>query len=415
MRNLTWLLVALNSLPAMALTNVDVYSTEVIVETEAPDADELARQQGMSQVLVRASGNKDIVSNVVVQKALSQSSRFISQLGYTQKQGQQALRLRFNSDQIQMLLKQAEQSTWPEERKNVMVWLVEDSGSERNIVWEHSDSPLMNELTQEAKRRGLPVTLPIGDFDDLTGVQTTDLWGGFVSPMVSATQRYPVDAIVVIRADSSGLRWTLYDQTPEQLLQSQLQPLQAKASGNDAMAQVIDQISDYYASQHASSVVSGESAGMITVLFNNMQDTSSFFKLERQLAQLASTAKAEVVEVRGDAVIVRVFLIGSLDSFKQELLKSNLVELESESVMAITDDSIATESTDGPSVNAAEPVVPSVEARSTIDQTLQTTAKPNTLSATTQLPVSDSDSNSSAGVELSSGLIAEPSLVFKFN
>ncbi|CAH0524977.1 DUF2066 domain-containing protein [Vibrio hippocampi] len=409
MRNLTWLLVALTSLPALALTNVDVYSTVVIVEPEAPNSDEVARQQGMTEVLVRASGNQNIASNAVIKKALGQSSRYISQLGYTQKQGQQALRVRFNSDQIQVLLKQAEQSTWPAERKNVMVWLVQDSGYDREILWEHSDSTLIADLKQEAQRRGLPVTLPIGDFDDMTGVQATDLWGGFVNPVASATQRYPVDAVAVIRADSSGLRWTLYDQTPQQLLQSQQQPIQAKVSGEDAMALVIDQISDYFANQHASPVVSGESAGMIAVQFNQMSDASSFFNLERQLTQFSSTAKAEIAEVRGDTVIVRVYLIGSVESFKQEVLKSGMVELESESIVAPLGES------NGVSGETSAPALEGQSSDSAATDASLSAGETEVNSDT--LPVSENqtaskDVNGLPNESQSSGLVAVPSLIF---
>ncbi len=177
MRYLAWLLATVFVLPAYALTKVDIYSTEVVVNSEEPNADEVARQQGMLEVLIKASGDSKAAANPVVKKALGKSSRFITQLGYTQLNGEQALRMTFNSEQINTLLKQADLSSWPIDRANVMVWLVEDDGRDRAITWEHTNSEAANQLRKEAKRRGLPVTFPVGDFDDMTGIQPTDLWG----------------------------------------------------------------------------------------------------------------------------------------------------------------------------------------------------------------------------------------------
>lgn len=54
MRYLAWLLATVFVMPAYALTKVDIYSTEVVVNSEEPNADEVARQQGMLEVLIKA-------------------------------------------------------------------------------------------------------------------------------------------------------------------------------------------------------------------------------------------------------------------------------------------------------------------------------------------------------------------------
>jgi hypothetical protein len=325
MRYLAWLLAAACALPAYALTKVDIYSTEVVVDAQQPNADELARQKGMLEVLVKASGDLNAASNPVVKKALGKSSQYITQLGYTQVDGEQAMRLSFNSQQINTLLTQADLPSWPVERKNVMVWLVEDSGYDRTIVWEHSNSQAASQLKKEANRRGLPITFPIGDFDDITGIQTTDLWGSFVDPIAEATARYPVDAIAVIRLQGNNLRYTLYDQTPDKLGKNTLSPVTGSTSGELAIASAIDEISDYYASQNAATTL-GESAGMISVSFSRMSSADAFFTLERALGRLASTAKVDVAEVSGDVVTMRVSLLGSLEAFEEEVLKLGLVK-----------------------------------------------------------------------------------------
>ena len=99
MRYLALLLIGWLSLPVYALTQVDIYRAEVAIDGEQKDGEELARQQGMQDVIVRATGSQSSLSNPVIKKAVGSSSRYISQLGYGQMDGQSSLKMLFNSGQ----------------------------------------------------------------------------------------------------------------------------------------------------------------------------------------------------------------------------------------------------------------------------------------------------------------------------
>ena len=81
---------------------------------------------------------------------------------------------------------QAQLPSWSPNRANILVWMVEEQGYDRNIAWEHSESSNVAALRSAAKLRGLPITIPGGDFDDVTGVNVSDLWGGFIEPIGQA-------------------------------------------------------------------------------------------------------------------------------------------------------------------------------------------------------------------------------------
>ncbi|MBO0216816.1 DUF2066 domain-containing protein, partial [Vibrio sp. Vb2880] len=91
-------------------------------------------------------------------------------------------------------------------RANILLCMVEERGYDRNIAWEHSESSNVAALRSAAKLRGLPITIPVGDFDDVTGVNVSDLWGGFIEPIGQASQRYPADAVLVVRAQGEQIR-----------------------------------------------------------------------------------------------------------------------------------------------------------------------------------------------------------------
>ncbi|HAS8321706.1 TPA: DUF2066 domain-containing protein [Vibrio vulnificus] len=320
MRYLALLMIGCLSLPAYALTQVDIYRTEVAIDSTKDKGEELARQQAMKQVIVRASGYQDSVDNPVVTKALQSSARYISQLSYGKEGDVMTLKLLFNDAQIRSLLTQAQLPFWSTNRNNLLVWLVEEQNYDRKIVWEHSASSVYDQLKQAARDRGLPLTLPVGDFDDITGIEVSDLWGGFAKPISLASGRYPVDGVLVIRAQGNSLRWNLYDQSPGAIVRSNVAPVTGSANGGDAATQLINAVADFYAKRSAV-VVLGESSESVVVKFLNINNAIDFFTLEKTLTSLNSVANLDVLEIKGNELMLRVHLLASQEAFEQEATK----------------------------------------------------------------------------------------------
>lgn len=320
MRYIALLLIGLLASPSYALTQVDIFSAEVAINAENKQPEQVARNTGMEQVLIRATGQTDVASNETIQKAMRKSSQYMSQMSFGESNDQSTLRMRFNGAQIRSLLTQAQLPYWPDTRSNILVWLVEEQNYDKNIVWEHSNSQLAAGLQANAKERGLPLTLPVGDFDDITGIATSDLWGSFVTPISKASQRYPVDAVLVIKAQSSGLRWTLYDQKPNQLTSAPKSPVSGSVSGNSATTskKLVDQISNYYASKSAVTVASESSESILTqfISLNNAQD---FFQLESALKRLNSVASLDILKIQNNEVTFRIHLLSTQQEFEQEV------------------------------------------------------------------------------------------------
>ncbi|ELP8106604.1 DUF2066 domain-containing protein [Vibrio vulnificus] len=320
MRYLALLMIGCLSLPAYALTQVDIYRTEVAIDSTKDKGEELARQQAMKQVIVRASGYQGSVDNPVVTKALQSSARYISQLSYGKEGDVMTLKLLFNDAQIRSLLTQAQLPFWSTNRNNLLVWLVEEQNYDRKIVWEHSASSVSDQLKQAALDRGLPLTLPVGDFDDITGIEVSDLWGGFAKPISLASGRYPVDGVLVIRAQGNSLRWNLYDQSPGAIVRSNVAPVTGSANGGDAATQLINAVADFYAKRSAV-VVLGESSESVVVKFLNINNAIDFFTLEKTLTSLNSVANLDVLEIKGNELMLRVHLLASQEAFEQEATK----------------------------------------------------------------------------------------------
>ena len=82
MRSIFLLALGLIGFPAMALTNVDLYQSQIVLDKSLEKPDAQARVKGMEEVIVRASGTSDAVQNPVIQKALKSNAQYIAQLSY---------------------------------------------------------------------------------------------------------------------------------------------------------------------------------------------------------------------------------------------------------------------------------------------------------------------------------------------
>lgn len=224
MRYLVVLLLGLLVLPVQASMKVDIFGAEIVLDENEPEAEKLAREEGLKQVILRASADKNALENPVVKKALTRSGQYLSQIGYGDQFEQKTLQMVFNPAQIQALLAQAELPYWSNIRSNLVVWVIQEGEYGREIVWEYSGDSHLNQIKFLADARGLPITLPIGDIEDITNISGPDLWGGFTTPISQASLRYTPDAVLVIRiqraADGHYVRWTLYDEKPEYMVDS---------------------------------------------------------------------------------------------------------------------------------------------------------------------------------------------------
>ncbi|WP_459782404.1 DUF2066 domain-containing protein, partial [Photobacterium sp. R1] len=107
MWRVAFFLVALMALPLQAATVNTLYQAQVPLPDSDRQTEQSARVAALQQVLVKVSGQRDITSNDVIQKALENSSSYVSQLGYGNEQGQSVLEISFDSEKIRTLLTQA--------------------------------------------------------------------------------------------------------------------------------------------------------------------------------------------------------------------------------------------------------------------------------------------------------------------
>lgn len=371
------LFLAVLVLPVQAATVNDLYRTQVTLIGSDQQADQAAREQGLANVLVKISGNTDILNNATIKTAITNSGRYVSQLGYSQVDGQRAIDLSFDKNQIKQLLIKSKASIWKDQRPNILVWMVDNDGQQRNILWDQSTNALVNDTKQAADSRGLPLTFPVGDITDETAVNASDLWGGFIDPIAVASTRYHADGLLLVKAQQQpdgnvSLNWQFYPQQPSKIATAEVQPITGTTSGTLAQSsnKMINQVTDYLANKYAV-VLGGVAGGKVNIEVDNIQSTENFFALEKMLNGLTTVNSANAMRIKGDSVIFQLNLQGSEQAFHQEISHDDQVRQTQSAIAFAADPVVSTTSAIIPVTTDTVSAVPSVTASSALTVTPQ--------------------------------------------
>ncbi|OOE80966.1 hypothetical protein BZG25_04850 [Salinivibrio sp. ML198] len=307
-----------------ALAN-DLYHASIPLENGAQTSQQAAKKQGLSAVLTKVSGQRNLSDNPAVKQALQEVDSLITQLGYGESDTAggaptRTLEVGFDSQQVREILRQAGLPLWGSPRPSVLVWLVDDRGLERQIIWEQSERPVIDKLRQAAALRGLPVLIPVGDFDDLMAISSSDLWGGFIQPVEQASERYQPDGIVIAKLTDQGIRWQLFPEA------NQMQTNQTRGQARDAAA-MIHSLADYYAQQTGVILDQNDDSASVVIAVGGINNGNDYVALEKTLANLNAVQGVHLRKLNDDTLVFDAQLAASQQALIKELTANREVRL----------------------------------------------------------------------------------------
>jgi uncharacterized protein len=206
-----------------------LYEAEVIVADQSREVLNAAMTSGFTEVIVRVSGYSGVINEPAIRQAIARPAPFVQQFRYisenvTSESGlltsQLRLYLLFDSLQIDNLLRRNALPIWGAMRPALLLWLVVEEGSTRQLVGSDDRGAAIEIMQQRARQRGLPLRLPLMDLTDQSIVTAADVWAGFLDRIREASQRYRPEAILVGRVWlEAGVwqgDWTLLQSEGEQ-------------------------------------------------------------------------------------------------------------------------------------------------------------------------------------------------------
>jgi hypothetical protein len=302
----------------IALEVENLYVAELPVLSQS--ARDLARgaREGLLQVLVKVSGNAGVETNPVVKSALLRPQQYYDQYSYDKKEPEpdspkvadssQILKIHFEPGAIARLLRDAGFPIWGSNRPSSLIWLAVESEAGRILLSDNTDNDLVRLLFVEAKRRGLPILLPLLDLDDEANITAAAVWGGFQSKVDNASSRYGPDAIVSGRIYRGvGGEWLAnwFYKTDGQW--HNIQSLSIHAS--DVVGEMIDRLADSLAQRYALD----SSRSNVWMRVDAVEQLVDYVQLSSYLANLTPVLEVSTVRVEGDEVLYHLSTEGQVE------------------------------------------------------------------------------------------------------
>ena len=200
---------------AEAVVDANLYSGEVVVPSQSEADRNEAIPEALIQVLQKLSGQRDMPFSPALDEALNSAERLLLSFRYqnvdrTGSDGaiNRELRLiaQFMQTEVDKVITQTGLPRWQQERPAVQIWVVIDDGNKRELkpvefgyAWEA--------VEDIASMRGLPVSWPELDEEEMQLVDMRLVWGGFTEYLVE--RGAPEDGVAIIAARREGPEWTL--------------------------------------------------------------------------------------------------------------------------------------------------------------------------------------------------------------
>jgi len=355
---LLFVVLVLLCLPVSATTVKKLYEVSVPVFTQSDNERKEAVSQAFAELLIRVTGRRNIALQSGVKALIKTAPRYMRSFRYeqieeklepeaepdlqedivvgveNQESGQlidplanqtkpekpkpnQYLVVSFDKQAVKKVLWKNKLPVWGETRPSTLLWIAVQDAEQRNLIDVGEPGPMLDYLSKQAIKRGLPLVYPLLDLEDQMNLNVTDVWGGFKDHINNASARYQTEAVVSARLslNSSGIwqsRWSLYQGNDESSWQINAVDLES------AVAYGLDNIADKLAERYAHvSTSSDENATLIYI--SDVNNLSDYEKINDYLSSLSAIKNIELRQVQANELVYRLELRSNKKVLKQAI------------------------------------------------------------------------------------------------
>lgn len=301
-----------------------LYSAEIAVTDQSQTSRNNAIREMLGQVLIKVSGQSKIAQHPEIKRTLKSALSFASEFSFADENQRTLLSVTFNETLVDKLLKDNGFTIWDARRPTVMLWMVyEDEVGARQVLSSQSDIKLLGAAKDIAAIRGLPLLLPIWDLDDQMNVSAGDIWGQFDDKVATANARYLSDYMVLAKVTGHGISqqvsWSVFKMASSLDIFGQTSS-EINMTGTDeaanieqALAQVINQSTDYFAAQY--SVDTSEDEGELLFTLSNVDSLTTYANIRQYLMSIKAVEQVTLVSAKSKEYRFKISLLGNKQSF----------------------------------------------------------------------------------------------------
>ena len=348
------LLMAL-ALPAQAVVVDRLYEAVVPVENTGEGARDAAFRQALRQVLLRLTGDRDSVRELVPAVSDGEAgsamgkrvASFIDAFSYRREDEQLELHATLSASALGRELAEREMPVWGANRPRLLIWFVVDDQGQRQLI--HRDNilppflaepmqpldgpaiaaesgPWKEPLWSASRRRGLPVALPFHDEQDRSRVSISEIWGLFPGPIREASARYEHDRLAVVRVNRLGggwrARWHLWRDGNKVA-----DGTSREDDRNSLVGSLMDVWADRLARDYAIALGTGDGLRQARMVVSGVESLTSYAAVRQSLAGLEPVRSVAVKGVSQDRLTLKLTFNGRLPLLRDYAALEKRLEL----------------------------------------------------------------------------------------
>ena len=316
-----------------AVEITSLYTVEVSLDPEDPDAQKNSYRTALIEALIRSTGSSATANAEELEVLFSNPIRYVLQ---QQVGSNNTLIVTLDGPAIERTLRDSGVPIWGSDRPLTIIWLAIDWGLGDREIISAADSSYSfssdrfidrNHLLRErvhvvAARYGVPIIFPLLDIEDLERIDFIDIWGGFDGPLLDASSRYQASSVLVGRIRTDDLaspRWTWH--MGEQRIDWVGQPEQAIEQLAEALV-----LSDVAQGQHGNE--------SLELNISGIQSIHDYGQVQRYIENIRGVESLMVEMVVSNRITYLVKLQGRSNQLKNTLALSGFLEEEDENYAA---------------------------------------------------------------------------------
>ncbi len=316
----------------LVATEVNLYQADIGTERENNRITPQEARRALAQVLVRITGQPDILQRTDVQQALAGAANMVFRFRYYRPETETSaatpvrLEVGFDPDAVLALVKRLSLPWWDANRPELLWVTVLDLQGTR-ILATLENLPALDELQRISQQLGLPLTLPLLDLEDQRALSPRLLWGGFTDGLEPVRQRYEADGWVVLRLESGPPLWRARWQLSLPLWQP---PLRRQWQDVDSelptlLARVLEQVTRVLARRQA--IVLGENrSGPLAIVVHGLYRLDHWLRLERWLETQPWSEQVQLQALHQGQATVLLHITTQAEAVLGALRESGLVQ-----------------------------------------------------------------------------------------
>jgi hypothetical protein len=328
------------SLAASASQATDLYRVLVPVDDQTTESREIGIKIAFSEMLVKLSGNSQILQSPQLKPFLSDPKAYLDSVGFNQLSNTEAdkniatgLDVKFDRPSVDKLLKQAQLPIIPAIRPTFLVWLmvddivdgrrVLDESSAEKIGAEDHFFDLLEAFNDSMQTRAIPYFLPSYDLEDQLSLSAKDAWAMNIEALNNASKRYEADgwfALRIFKASDGQIRgaWAYQEAGNRQMDDFY------GDSMVDLIGDSVDQVLDALLQTHT--YIPQLETDKLLVQIDGVLSYKNYQAALARLEQLELVEALQLYSVSEGELVVAIEINAGVELFHSDLIRTGLVK-----------------------------------------------------------------------------------------